>query len=193
MATHINLLDWRAEIRKQRREQFMALFVIGLVIAAAFDFAVVRYFDDAIDFQHNRNEFLKQQIAETEKQIKEIQELEKTRQNLLARMHVVEELQRSRAATVHFFDEIVNTLPEGVYLTSLKQQGAIVSLDGVAESNGRVSSYMKNFEGSQWFADPRLGVIQAVDNNKQHQSKFSLTVKNLTVAQPKAEGEEDGQ
>jgi type IV pilus assembly protein PilN len=140
---------------------------------------------EAIDHQKSRNDYLKQQIAETEKKIKEIQDLEKTRSSLLARMRVIEQLQASRAATVHFFDEIVNTLPDGITLTAIKQRGGNVSLEGIAESNGRVSTYMKNLEASQWFAEPRLVVISTSQKDKQRKSTFSLQVKNLTKATAK--------
>ena len=107
----------------------------------------------AIEYQQERNRFLQQQIVEMDKKIKEIEELEKVKANLLARMKVIEELQASRAAMVHFFDEVLNTLPEGVYIKALKQQGVNVTIDGVAESNNRVSAYMKNVEASRWFAE----------------------------------------
>ena len=192
MATRINLLDWRAELRNQRKQQFGALSIFFVVLGAAFVALVVLYYNDAIEYQQARNAFLNDQIAEMEKQIKEIQELEKLKQNLLARMRVIEELQQSRSATVHFFDEIVGTLPDGVYITALKQSGGSVTIDGVAESNGRVSSYMKNFETSPWFKDPKLVVIKTTDKSGQRQSEFQLTVKNLTKAQSK-DGTLDGE
>ncbi|MBI3171769.1 MAG: PilN domain-containing protein, partial [Hydrocarboniphaga effusa] len=101
-----------------------------------------------------------------------------------ARMKVIEELQASRSAMVHFFDEIVNTLPDGVYIKTLKQQGVAVTVDGVAKSNGRVSAYMKNIESSTWFADPKLVVINTRDANKRRQSEFQLQFKNLTKGKP---------
>ncbi|MBI3171633.1 MAG: PilN domain-containing protein, partial [Hydrocarboniphaga effusa] len=159
MAVKINLLDWRTELRNQRKQQFGAVLLLGAVLSAGGVGAVYYSVSGAIDFQRQRNEFLRVQISEMEKKIKEIEELEKVRQNLLARMKVIEELQASRSAMVHFFDEIVNTLPDGVFLKTLKQQGLAVTVEGVAESNGRVSAYMKNIESSTWFADPKLVVI----------------------------------
>ena len=123
-----------------------------------------------------------------DKKITEIEELEKVKANLLARMKVIEELQASRAAMVHFFDEILNTLPEGVYIKSLKQAGAAVTIEGVAESNNRVSAYMKNIESSRWFADPKLVVINTKDVAKRRQSEFQLQFKNLTRQKPAAAG-----
>ena len=188
MAIKINLLDWRAERRKQRQQQFIVLLALGALLGAAGVGAVSYGVSDAIDYQKRRNEFLHQQIAEMEKKIAEIDELEKVRNNLLARMKVIEELQASRAAMVHFFDEVINTLPEGVYLKSLKQSGPQVTIDGVAESNSRVSNYMKNIEASKWFADPRLVVIKTSEENRRRQSEFQLQFKNLTKGKPDAKG-----
>jgi len=188
MAIKINLLDWRTERRKQRQQQFIVLLALGALLAGAGVGAVTYGVSDAIDYQKRRNEFLHQQIAEMEKKIAEIDELEKVRNNLLARMKVIEELQASRAAMVHFFDEVINTLPEGVYLRSLKQAGTQVTIDGVAESNSRVSNYMKNIEASKWFADPRLVVIKSSEENRRRQSEFQLQFKNLTKGKPDAKG-----
>ena len=97
-------------------------------------------------------------------------------------MRVIEQLQQSRSATVHFFDEIINTLPDGVYLTGIKQSGGEVTLDGIAESNGRISAYMKNLDSSPWFKDPKLVVIRTSDKNRLRSSEFQLKVTNLTKA-----------
>lgn len=186
MAVKINLLDWRTEASNLRKQQFIASMAGGALLAAGAVLAMTYGVSNAIDFQRERNEFLKGQIAEMDKKIKEIEELEKVKANLLARMKVIEELQSSRTAMVHFFDEVLNTLPDGVYLKSLKQSGAAVTIDGVAESNGRVSSYMKNIEASAWFADPKLVVINTKDTGRKRQAEFQLTFKNLTKEKPGA-------
>lgn len=191
MAVKINLLDWRTELRNLRKQQFGAMMLAGAALAAGLVGAVWYGVNDSIEYQQARNNFLRAQIAETEKKIKEIEELEKVKQSLLSRMKVIEELQASRTAMVHFFDEVVNTLPDGVYIKSLKQQGAAVSIDGVAESNGRISAYMKNIESSGWFADPKLEVINTKDKDRRRQSEFKLNFKNLTKGKPgSASGEE---
>lgn len=180
--TKINLLDWRAERRQRRKQQFMLL--IGITFLASAALVGIAYFamDEAISHQQDRNKILQNEIAALDKQIKEIQELQKVKANLLARMRVIEQLQQSRSATVHFFDEIINTLPDGVYLTSIKQTGTDVTLDGVAESNGRISAYMKNLDSSPWFKDPKLVVIRTSDKNRLRSSEFQLKVTNLTKA-----------
>jgi type IV pilus assembly protein PilN len=188
MAVKINLLDWRTELNTLRKTQFFAMLGIGAALAVGGVGVVYFGVQGAIDHQRGRNAFLQQQIVEMDKKIKEIEELEKVKANLLARMKVIEELQASRAAMVHFFDEILNTLPEGVYIKSLKQAGPNVTIDGVAESNNRVSAYMKNIESSRWFAEPRLVVINTKDVNKRRQSEFQLRFKNLTRQKPPAAG-----
>ncbi len=186
MATRINLLDWRAERRAQRKKKFLSL--LGLSAGASLALLGLGYVtvQHSVESQHGRNEFLTAQITDLDKQIKEIQELEKVKQNLLARMRVIEQLQQSRSATVHFFDEIVNTIPDGVFLTSVKQNGQNVTIDGIAESSGRISTYLKNLDSSPWFKDPKLVVIKTGEKNKQRNSEFTLQVTNLTKASDEA-------
>ena len=182
MTAKIYLLDWRSARRQKRKHQFTVM-AVGTVLASA-AVVVVAYLgmDAAISHQQERNKTLQNEIAILDKQIKEIQDLQKTRSNLLARMRVIEQLQQSRSATVHFFDEIINTLPDGVYITAIKQSGNDVTLDGVAESNGRISAYMKNLDASPWFKDPKLVVIKTNEKERLRNSDFELKVTNLTKA-----------
>jgi type IV pilus assembly protein PilN len=189
MAVKINLLDWRTEFKNVRQQQFFVMLGTSALLAIGSILVVYFGVSSAIDHQRDRNRFLEQQIVEMDKKITEIEELEKVKANLLARMKVIEELQASRAAMVHFFDEILNTLPEGVYIKSLKQAGASVTVEGVAESNNRVSAYMKNIESSRWFAEPKLVVINTKDVAKRRQSEFQLQFKNLTRQKPAAAGQ----
>lgn len=178
--TRINLLDWRAERREERRREFLAMLGLASLIAGVIVLATWAFVQSELDLQGRRNSYLKLQIAGIDKQIKEIEDLERTRSNLQERMKIIERLQQSRSATVHFFDELVNTLPDGVYLTHVKQDGQSVTIDGVAESNGRISAYMKNLDASPWFGDPQLVVINTQEKNKQRSSQFQLKVQNLT-------------
>ncbi|SHG61847.1 type IV pilus assembly protein PilN [Hydrocarboniphaga daqingensis] len=180
MIIRINLLDWRAQRRETRKRQFNAMLAVAFTISAGLVLLSYLLASGAVDRQNLRNDYLRQQIAEVDLKIKEIQELEKVKRNLLSRMRVIEQLQASRSATVHFFDELVNTLPEGVSLTTVKQTGAGVVIEGVAESNARVSAYMKNLDASTWFDDPKLVVIKTTEKNSQRQSEFTLQVRNLT-------------
>ena len=178
--TKINLLDWRAARREKRRQAFVARMGLGIVAALGAVALGWVMMGNAVSRQQERNNYLSQQIAEIDQKIKEIEELEKVKQNLLARMRVIEELQASRSASVHFFDEIVNTLPEGVTLTALQQNGDKVQINGIAQSNGRISTYMKNLEASPWFDDPKLVVIKTSEQNRQREGQFTLQVRNLT-------------
>lgn len=182
MVMRINLLDWRQQRRELRQRQFKNIMGLAFVLAIGLVLIARMLVQSELDHQQSRNDYLRQQIAEVDQKIKEIQELEKVKRNLLARMHVIEELQASRSATVHLFDELVNTLPEGVNLTSVKQTGSSVLLEGAAESNARVSTYMKNLDASQWFDDPRLIVIKTSEKGSTRTSEFTLQVKNLTKA-----------
>ena len=127
MIIRINLLDWRAQRRETRKRQFNAMLAVAFTISAGLVLLSYLLASGAVDRQNLRNDYLRQQIAEVDLKIKEIQELEKVKRNLLSRMRVIEQLQASRSATVHFFDELVNTLPEGVSLTTVKQTGAASS------------------------------------------------------------------
>ena len=187
MATRINLLDWRQARRERLTQQFAAIMGVAALASAAIVGMIWFSVLNDIDDQRERNTYLQEQIAEADQKIKEIEDLERTKSNLLARMRVIEQLQASRAATVHFFDEIVNTLPDGVSLNSIKQVGESVTIEGVAESNGRVSTYMKNLDASDWFAEPKLVVINTSEKDSQRKSDFTLQVKNLTKAKLKEE------
>lgn len=191
MTTHINLLDWRKARREKRKQEFAAGMGLGLALGAAVVGLAYMNMSGAYDNQVARNDYLRQQIKEMDQKITEIKELERVRNNLLARMRVIEELQASRSAMVHFFDEIVNTLPDGVNLSGVKQQGALVTIDGIAESNGRISTYMKNLDASPWFENPRLVVIKTNEKERQRSSTFQLQVQALT--KPGAPSLENGE
>ncbi|HEY1077248.1 MAG TPA: PilN domain-containing protein [Fontimonas sp.] len=183
MSIHINLLDWRKARRERLKKEFTSKLGLGMVAAGGVIVAGWLVVNGQLEHQKARNQYLQTQIKEMEVKITEIDELERVRSNLLARMQVIEDLQASRTASVHFFDELVNTLPEGVNLTGLKQAGAQVTLDGVAESNGRISTYMKNLDASPWFSEPKLVVIKTVDKGARRKAEFQLQVKKLI--QPK--------
>ena len=185
--TRINLLPWRELLRKEREREFYTLaggaaFFMGLVI-------IYIHFHVAgmIETQNGRNLFLDKEIKKVETQIKDIKRLETEKSQLLARMKVIEELQGQRPQMVHLFDEVVKAIPDGVYLTSIKQSGTSVELEGVAQSNARVSAFMRNIDSSHWLAEPKLNVIEARSGKEGLKgSKFIL---NLTE---KMEGEDIG-
>jgi type IV pilus assembly protein PilN len=169
----INLLPWRQQERQRRQKEF-GLFAIGAVLAAAAVALVTSWvMSAAIDRQHDRNELLKTEIAELDRQITEILGLEAQKARLQARIEVIERLQRSRPEVVHVFDQLARSLPEGVYLTSVKQTDKKLELKGVAQSSTRVSTFMRNIEASAWLQDPQLQVVETLKNQTQG-SEFTL-------------------
>jgi type IV pilus assembly protein PilN len=156
----INLLPWREAERKRKRQEFFLSVGAAIATAALVTLLGRWQMTAAIDHQAGRNEILSQEIAELDKQIQEILGLENQKRRLLARMEVIETLQRSRPEIVHVFDEIVRVLPEGVYLTFLKQTGTRFEIRGVAQSSTRVSAFMRNIDGSEWLADPALSIVE---------------------------------
>lgn len=183
----INLLPWRDELRKQKQQEFITLLGIFAVVAAVIVGLVHVYNTQLIDQQLSRNSYLEGEIAKLDKKIKEISELEKEKQRLLDRMRAIEQLQGNRPLIVRFFDELVNSLPEGVSVKKLSQQGTNITIEGVAQSNARVSSFMRNLESSEWLANPQLDIIQATDESGTRFSNFILRFAQVI---PKAEGEE---
>lgn len=185
----INLLPWCDAERKRKRQEF-AVGVVGALVAAGAIALIVNWqMQAAIDRQNDRNRYLKDEIAQLDKQIAEIIDLEQQKQSLLARMQVIEQLQRSRPEVVHLFDQLVRTLPEGVHLTGVKQTGRRVQLRGVAQSSTRVSSYMRNLDASEWLADPALEILETKGSGDAG-SQFTLyaTQTNPLVPAEDAEG-----
>ena len=185
----INLLPWRAERRKLRQKDFLGM--LGLAVAAGVlaSFLVVSWYNSRIGNQNARDEYLKGEIAKVDVQIKEIEELDKKKGKLLARKEVIEQLQANRSQMVHLFDSLVRTIPDGVSLTSIKQEGDILTLGGRSQSNARVSTYMRNLESSGWMTNPDLNIIEAKAGNPGLPYEFNLKVKLANPNAPK-EGEE---
>lgn len=180
----INLLPWRAELKRQRRKEYLIL-VGGFSVLTIMLWGIIHWsYTDRIAYQNERNAFLTAETVKLDKQIKEIHELEKEKQRLIARMKAIESLQSSRPLIVHILDELVTALPEGVYLTEVSQQGESFEIKGVAESNARVSSLMRNIEKSTWLRDPKLEIIQTSDDAGRKSANFILRMKQNT---PKAE------
>jgi type IV pilus assembly protein PilN len=180
----INLLPWRQQERAKRQKEFGLAAIGAIIAAAAVTLFTVWGFNWAIERQHERNELLKTEISELDKQITEILGLEAQRARLVARMDIIGRLQRSRPEVVHVFDQLARTLPDGVYLTSVKQTDKKLELKGVAQSSTRVSTLMRNIEASQWLADPQLQVIETAKQGGAG-SDFTLfaTQKSMTPAE----------
>lgn len=157
----INLLPWREAQRKERKVAFVAALGGAAACAAVATMGVYLLYTGMIDAQVRRNELLQQQIKVLDRQIEEINNLEQTKRQFIARMEIIEKLQRSRPEIVHVFDQIVKTLPDGVYLTSVTEAGDHLKFTGVAQSSTRVSAFMRNIDASQWMRNPTLEVIQS--------------------------------
>ena len=170
----VNLLPWREADRKRRRQEFMFSIVAAIGSAALVTLAGRGLMSSAISHQEARNQALQTQIEALEKQIEEINGLEKQKQALIARMEIIETLQRSRPEIVHVFDELVRVLPEGVYLTYLKQSGPRIEMRGIAQSSTRVSTFMRNIDSSEWLADPSLQVVETKGRDAGSGAQFTL-------------------
>lgn len=178
---HINLLPWREELRQQRKKEFLTVVGGMAIVAAGLVMVAHIYVGLLIDAQETRNNILKQEIRRVEDKIKEISELEKKKEQLISRMRVIEQLQSNRPEAVHLFDEIARAVPEGLYLASLTQKGRTVIIKGKAQSNARVSAFMRSLEASPWFNEPKLDVISA--NTKAKDSAERSREFTLQVAQ----------
>src|SRR5882757_8650612 len=181
----INLLPWREDERKERKLAFTVALGVSALGGALVTFAVYLMFGSMIDAQEQRNDKLRAEIKKLDQQIEEINNLESAKQRFIARMEIIEKLQRSRPEIVHVFDEIVRTLPDGVYLTGVKQTDKRLKFEGVAQSSTRVSSFMRNIDASDWLKNPELEVVQTSKTSGPG-SSFTLFADQVSTA-----GQED--
>ena len=186
----INLLPWREEQRQKRKKEFLVALGVAFAIGAVVVLLARMTYQGWIDNQRARNDLLKQEIAALDKQIDEILGLENQKERLLARMEIIEQLQRSRPESVHLFDELVNTLPEGVYLSEVTQNGRRVQIKGAAQSSTRVSALMRNIDASEWLRDPGLDVVQTVDDGPARNSQFTVFAQQIAMDEDEFEEEE---
>lgn len=184
----INLLPWREEQRKERKVAFGIALGAATAAAAVVWFGASLMFGSMINAQQVRNDRLRGEIKTLDKHIEEINNLETAKQKFISRMDIIEKLQRSRPEIVHVFDEIVRTLPEGTYLTGVKQTEKRLKFDGVAQSSTRVSAFMRNIDASEWLKNPELEVVET----KQGQvlgSSFTLFADQVTTIADDGEGD----
>ena len=176
----INLLPWRAERRKQREREFYMMLGASAVAAVLIFLGASYWMGMRIDNQNERNTYLEGQIKLLDKDIETIKNLEKVRSQLLARKEIIEDLQSNRSQMVHLFDQMSKTIPDGTRLTSLKQAGDVLTMEGVAESSTRVATYMKSLENSPFFGKADLAKIESKEGTPGVDAKmpyvFSLSV-----------------
>jgi type IV pilus assembly protein PilN len=186
----INLLPWREQERRERKMAFFVALGIAAGVAAVTAFAAYLLLGSMIDGQEARNDRLRAEIKQLDKQIEEINDLEAQKQKFISRMQIIEKLQRSRPEVVHLFDELVKAMPDGSYLTSVKQDGVKLKLEGVAQSSTRVSTLMRNIAASQWLRNPELEVVETTKDNVGSRfvldaQQVSATTEDDTAAAPK--------
>ncbi|MUV12665.1 PilN domain-containing protein [Noviluteimonas gilva] len=186
----INLLPWRAERRRQRQKEFGAMVGASALGAVVLSFLIYMFYNAQIAGQTERNAYLDGEITKVQAKIDEIKLLDEKKAKLLARKTVIEELQANRSQMVHLFDSLVRTIPDGVTLSSIQQNGEMLTLKGRSQSNARVSTYMRNLESSGWMTNPELSVIEARGTNKGLPYEFDLQVKLANPNAPKDENKD---
>ena len=172
----INLLPWRAERRELRKREFFVQLGVAAAIAIVVVIVWGLFVDARISNQTDRNDYLTGEIKQLDAKIAEIKDLQKTKSQLLARKQIIEQLQENRAQMVHLFDELVKTIPDGARLTSFKQKGDVLTLDGVAQSNATVAEYMRNIEASPWLGAADLVRTENKHNDSRTPYQFELVV-----------------
>jgi type IV pilus assembly protein PilN len=184
----INLLPWRDELRAQRRNQFYAAMGGAFGLSALVVLIGVMLMNGVIDSQYERNRLLQSEIAKLDERISEILDLEVKKDRLVGRMKIIEQLQQSRPEIVHLFEDIARSLPDGVHLKSIRQTGDLLEIHGSAESNTRVSAFMRNIESQEWLAEPDLQVVRVGNSGGRGTRASEFTVYAKQVRMQKAEG-----
>lgn len=173
----INLLPWRDERRAELKQEFLVILggvaAVGVVIV----FMVGVFFDTQIQTQNNRNSYLSTNIDVLNKKVEAIREMQRKRTQLLDRMKVIQDLQGNRPIIVRILDQLVRTVPDGVFYTDLKSDGQVISIVGIAESNNRVSSLMRRLNASDWFTNPNLEAVRAEPSFGEQATTFTMKVK----------------
>jgi type IV pilus assembly protein PilN len=184
----INLLPWREERREEQKREFLNILVGVVVVAGLLVFGVDRFYNSNIDRQSARNSFLKKEISVLEERIAEIKLLQQKRNELLSRMQVIQELQGNRPIIVRVFDELAVKLADRVFYTDVNYKSRALSIRGVAESNNRISSQLRNFDESEWFTKPNVTAIKADQSYGPQASLFTLSVEQTTPKRDEDEG-----
>lgn len=202
----INLLPWRQELRKQRKQEFLAINMAVAALALGLVVFYHMYMSTQLSDQDERKAFIKSEITILDQQIKQIDDLQKRKEELLARMRVIQDLQGRRPIIVRVFDELVRAVPDKLYLTLIERTGDKFKIEGVAESNNQVSTFLRNLNASSWFKDPVLASVTADDSapangkpaakdkpvsEKTAANKFSLWV-DLEAPEPAPQDEKTG-
>ena len=176
MSTRINLLPHRELRRKEQQKQFFVMLTIVVGVGIGIWFSVHTYLDSQLTNQQSRNRYLEGEIVKLDKEIAEINKLREQTQALLKRKQVVETLQSNRSEVVHLLDQLVRQLPDGMYLKSIKQKESKVTISGYTQSQARVSTLMRNLEGSQFLHNATLVEIKAATVGGQRINDFTMNI-----------------
>ena len=187
----INLLPWREELRRERQKHFMMSLMMTAILGVVLVFMVGLFFDQKIRHQQFRNDLIRTEISELETRIKRIDELERTRGRLISRKQVIEELQASRSMTVELLDNLAKSIPVGVTLESIRQQGMTLSLKGSSQSNARVSAYLQQLEINELFLNPELDFVKTAQKAASPTEPYQFSV-NVKLRPAKGSEVEEG-
>lgn len=171
---NINLLPWREELRQEKQRQFISVLGLIAILGVAFMWSMYTFYENKLENQRERNNFLQSEVRKLDSKIKEIETLEKERQELVERMDLIQNLQKSRPQVVHLFDEIVSTMPEGVNLSAIERKGDDITMHGIAESGPRISNFMRNISTSKWLKKELLDAISSDKESGANRKKFVL-------------------
>ncbi len=180
----INLLPWRENLRQERQRNFMIALAATAALAILLVFLGSHLVERQIDGQQARNRYLENEIRKLDRDIASIEKLEATRDNLLARKNVIERLQENRSMMVHLFNSLAQTVPEGIRLTSVKQAGEQLTIEGTTQSETRVSDYMRNIESAEWLHEPELRIIEAIEDTQEGGAEPFRFILRARVASP---------
>lgn len=191
MATRINLLPWRELRRQEQDRQLLSASIGAWLLMGMVVFYGWYHMNGLIEHQEKRNAYLQTEIAKLEERIKEINKIKERKQALIARMEIIQQLQRDRTKIVHIFDDLVRKLPKGVHFTGLSKKNDRITLKGMAQSNARISNLMNNLDSSNWFTNPDLDIVNAQNRGDSRISQFTLRVNEQknTVAEAGGQGD----
>jgi len=187
----INLLPWREELRRERQKRFMMSLLMTAILGVVLVFMVGLFFDQKIRHQQFRNELIKSEISQLESRIKRIDELERTRARLISRKQVIEQLQASRSMTVELLDNLAKSIPVGVTLAAVRQQGMTLSLTGSSQSNARVSAYLQQLDVNKLFLNPELDFVRTAQKATSPTEPYQFSI-NVKLRPAKSADEEEG-
>ena len=174
--TRINLLPWRETVRQEKKKEFLTILTLVAVLSLFFSYGWIDSVEGKIEDQRVRNALLQTEINKLQKKVREIAGYKKERQDLCDRLEVIQNLQGTRPFIVHYFDEMARVVPDNLFLTQIVREGEVFALEGVTESNNRVSELMRNLDNSDWYRDPNLKTVIADPKFGEQASRFAMSI-----------------